>query len=257
MMQAEMALRLFDKSVLKRRKFREVTALLGDPSSWRCLDVGGDNGVISYLLRGMGGKWSSADLNPQTVSAIRSLVGDEVYLLNGAVLPFSDATFDKVAIVDYLEHIHDDAGLVAELHRAMRPGGTLILNVPHLKRSPLRAFRHLIGQTDAKHGHVRPGYTPEAIRALLGDRFTVESAHTYSKFFSELIDTLIVFAVTTLKRGGHTNKGLVVTGSDLQANKSMFRLYSLIYPVVWAVSKLDALVPASGYMLIVKAKVNK
>ena len=89
---------------------------------------------------------------------------------------------------------------------------------------------------------------------MLGDRFRIEAAHTYSKFFSELIDTLIVGAVTALKGGGHTDKGLVVTGSDLKANKSMFRLYSLIYPVVWVFSQLDALVPTSGYMLILKAQ---
>lgn len=251
------AIQLFNKSVLKRRKFREVTAMLGDFSGQRCLDVGSDNGVISYLLRQMGGTWSSADLNPQTVSAIRELVGGEVYQISGDRLPFSANTFDKVAIIDFLEHIPDDRQFVDALHRVIKPGGTLILNVPHVKDSLLRRFRLAIGQTDEKHGHLRPGYTAPMICELLCERFKVETAHTYSKFFSELIDTLIVFAVTTLKRGGHTDKGLVVTGSDLKANKSMFRLYSLIYPVVWVFAKLDTLVPTSGYMLIVKATNTK
>jgi ubiquinone/menaquinone biosynthesis C-methylase UbiE len=251
------ALQLFNKSVLKRRKFREVTALLGDVRGRRCLDVGSDNGVISYLLRQMGGAWSSADLNAQTVGAIRELVWDEVYQIDGNALPFPDSTFDHVAIIDFLEHIPDDRRFIEELHRTLKPGGTLILNVPHLKQSALRRFRGWIGQTDEKHGHLRPGYNLDSICEVLGECFSIETAHTYSKFFSELIDTLIVFAVTTLKRGGQGAKGLVVTGSDLQANKSMFRLYSLIYPVVWVFSKLDALVPASGYMLIVKATNNK
>lgn len=251
------ALQLFDKSVLKQRKFAEVTALLGDVTGQRCLDVGADNGVISYLLRRRGGDWSSADLNAPTVAAIRELVGDEVYQIDGDALPFPDHTFDHVAIIDFLEHIPDDRRLIAELHRTIKPGGTLILNVPHLKDSPLRRFRLLIGQTDEKHGHVRPGYSLDTLCEVLGDCFAIETAHTYSKFFSELIDTLIVFAVTTLKRGKHSAKGMVITGSDLKANRSMFRLYSALYPVVWVFSQLDALVPTSGYMLIVKATSSK
>ena len=43
---------------------------------------------------------------------------------------------------------------------------------------------------------------------------------------------------------------MVVTGDDLARHRKAFRSYGLIYPFVCAVSRLDALVPASGYMLI-------
>jgi hypothetical protein len=33
-----------------------------------------------------------------------------------------------------------------------------------------------------------------------------------------------------------------------------FRLYGVIYPLVWTFSQLDRLVPASGYMLIATAR---
>ena len=46
-------------------------------------------------------------------------------------------------------------------------------------------------------------------------------------------------------------KGMVVTGADVSKHRALFLAYSLIYPVVWAISRLDALIPwASGYMLI-------
>ena len=47
---------------------------------------------------------------------------------------------------------------------------------------------------------------------------------------------------------------MVVTADDLARHRKAFRSYSLVYPFVWAVSRLDALVPASGYMLIAIAR---
>ena len=48
-------------------------------------------------------------------------------------------------------------------------------------------------------------------------------------------------------------KGMVVTGNDLARHRKLFLAYSAIYPLVWALTRLDALVPASGYMLIASA----
>lgn len=252
------AIQLFAKSVLKQAKFREVTALLGDTTGQRCLDIGSDNGVISYLLRQRGGQWSSADLNAQTVEAIRKLVQTDVEQIDGTRLPYPDHTFDAIAVVDFLEHIPDEKSFLDEAHRVLKPGGLLILNVPHLKHSLLRRLRHALGYTDEKHGHLRPGYTAAELRTLLGARFTVDAERTYSRFFSEFIDTLMNWGVSLLKRGKTTTKGQVVTGDDIAANQSMFKMYSLIYPIVAAFSRLDGLIPfRSGYMLINRSRANK
>ena len=49
-------------------------------------------------------------------------------------------------------------------------------------------------------------------------------------------------------------KGVVVTGADLRRHRKLFRVYSAVYPAVWAVSKLDVALPwTSGYMLIAAA----
>ncbi len=259
-MEQNWPIRLFSKSVLKQRKFREVTGLLGPVDHLRCLDIGGDNGVISFLLRQRGGQWASADLDARSVESIRQLVGSEVYQLGEGRTPFANNSFDRVAIVDYLEHIQDDAAFVEELHRILCPGGEVIINVPIGRNDLMRRIRLGLGQTDEKHGHVRPGYTLQSLRHLLGECFTIETYHTYSRFFSELIDALMVFAVSRLKKGDNrqSSKGLFVTGQDLKAYARLFRLYSLIYPVVWCVSKLDHLLFfTNGYMLIVRARVNK
>jgi SAM-dependent methyltransferase len=45
-------------------------------------------------------------------------------------LPFSDNTFDCVVTSEVLEHIQNDVAAIAELHRVLKPGGTLGVTVP-------------------------------------------------------------------------------------------------------------------------------
>jgi SAM-dependent methyltransferase len=243
------ALALFRRSVLKQRKLRELVRSLGPTDDLRCLDLGSDNGVVSLLLRERGGSWASGDLTEEAVASIRSLVPDDVHLVAGDRLPFKDAAFDRVVVVDMLEHVPDEAAFARELARVTKPGGRLVVNTPHLKRTLLRRARHALGQTDAKHGHLRPGYTPARLRELLAPAFELESHRSYSRFFSEALDTALNWGVERLGKKSSA-KGMVVTGDDLARHRKAFRSDSLVYPFVWAVSRLDALVPASGYMLI-------
>ena len=257
-------LRLFHKSVLKQNKWRQIQAMLGETANCKCLDVGSDNGVISYLLRQQGGTWSSADLHETAVASITELVGENVYQLDEHKTDFVDDTFDKVIIVDYLEHIQNDRGFVEEVYRILKPGGELIINVPHITNSLLRKFRLAIGQTDEKHGHLRPGYSIDDVRKLLGGKFALETHRTYSRFFSEAIDTLITFGYGLVKKDsgelneGPGTKGVLVTSSDMGKYQKAFKLYAAIYPIVWLFGKLDNLLFLSkGYMMIVKAKSKK
>ena len=45
-------------------------------------------------------------------------------------LPFDDGTFDVVVTSEVLEHIQDDVTAISELHRVLKPGGTLGVTVP-------------------------------------------------------------------------------------------------------------------------------
>ncbi len=250
---------LFSKSVLKQRKLKEITGLLGKTVGLHCLDIGSDNGVISYFLRNRGGNWKSADLNEKAVKSIRELVDNDVYQIDGLKTEFNDNEFDRVVIIDFLEHIRSEREFIDEVYRILKPGGELIINVPHIKNSLLRKIRLAIGQTDEKHGHLRPGYTLAGISSLFKGKFSIETFKTYSKFFSECIDTLITFAFSLLKKGkADSSKGQIVTGKDMKQFQKIFRAYSIIYPVIWFFSKMDSLLFfVSGYMLIVKVRVDK
>jgi SAM-dependent methyltransferase len=258
--EATLALALFNKSVLKQAKFRQIVSRLGDPAGKRGLDIGADNGVISYLLRQRGGQWHSADLDARAVESIRQLVRTNVHQIDGGITPFEDSAFDQVVIVDFLEHIPDDRGFAGELARIIRPGGQVIINVPHLKPgSLLNRMRHAIGLTDEWHGHLRPGYSLEGLRQLLGPAFQVEESATYSRAFSELIDTALNGLYLRMQKrqgsGDQSSKGTVITVGDLQKHRKQFVLLSALYPILWAVARLDALLfYTPGFKLIVSAR---
>lgn len=249
------ALKLFHASPLKRRKLRKILAMIDSPEGKRSLDIGSDNGVISMLLRQKGGEWASADLIPETVESIRGLVQTEVYQIDGRSMPFADRWFDQVIIVDFLEHIETDVACARELARILKPGGTLVVNVPNPGEGLIRRLRFALGQTDAAHGHLRPGYSLSALQQLLAPEFEIERSEPYSRFFSEFVDTVITGALDLLKGAHRGQKGNVVRGEDLKKLSKSFKLFRIISPFLSFFVWLDELFPfLHGNLLIIRAR---
>jgi SAM-dependent methyltransferase len=195
------------------------------------------------------------------VASIRQLVKTDVYQLDGARLPFADRSLDQVVVVDYLEHIHEDRTFARELERVLVPGGCVVINVPHLQPgSLLNRLRHRIGLTDAWHGHLRSGYTLASLRDVLGPRFRVERAVTYSRFGSELVDTALngfYEAMQRRKGEARSSKGTVVTQGDVGRYRKQFRLLSMLYPALRLTAAADTLLPwQAGHKLIVRARLE-
>jgi SAM-dependent methyltransferase len=247
----ERQLALFRSSVLKQAKWRALRGATGPIGDVDALDLGADNGVISWLFRREGGRWASADLTDETTAAIRAMVGDEVYRLDDdGSLPFDDGRFDLIVVADLLEHIDDDGRLLAELARCTRAGGRVVLNVPHAKpRAVLRPIRDALGLTDAWHGHRHAGYTARTLDALLPPTLRMREATTYSRFFSHALDTALNWMYLRASRGRarSTAKGMVVIGGGGKSGRAL----SAAFPVMRAFAALDALLPwTSGYMLL-------
>jgi SAM-dependent methyltransferase len=247
----ERQLALFEASVLKQAKWRQLRRAAGPIGDVDALDLGADNGVISSLFRREGGRWTSADLTAETTEAIRSMVGERVVRLpDDSSLPFGDAAFDLVVVIDLLEHLDDDRSLLAELARCTRPGGRVVLNVPHAKpRALLRPVRDALGLTDAWHGHRHAGYTPTSLAALLPPMLRLSSTTTYSRFFSHALDTALNWAYLRGSRGRarSTAKGMVVLGGAGQGGRAL----RVLHPALRTIASLDALLPwTSGYMLL-------
>lgn len=59
---------------------------------------------------------------------------DVVHDLKVLPLPFEDGRFDHVACLDVLEHL-DYVPVLKEIHRILKPGGTVRIDVPHFTSS--------------------------------------------------------------------------------------------------------------------------
>jgi SAM-dependent methyltransferase len=84
-------------------------------------------------------------------------------------LPFPDGTFDHVICSEVFEHIPDDLDAMRELHRVLRPGGTLAATVPAwLPEKICWALSAEYHAPLASGGHVRI-YTEDLLRERLSD----------------------------------------------------------------------------------------
>jgi SAM-dependent methyltransferase len=125
-----------------------------------------------------------------------------VTILDGdvAALPVPDGCADAVLALDVLEHVGDAGPAIAEAHRVLRPGGTLVVSVPH--RGPLRRLDAL--NTYQALRRRRPSWPPlepatesaggwhrhfsvAEMEALLSPRFTVERVTRTGLGLEELI----------------------------------------------------------------------
>ena len=83
---------------------------------------------------------------------------------------------------------------------------------------------------------------------------------SYSRFFTEMLELLInfVFVKILSKRSqAEVEQGQIAPQSEeqLQSVKKTYRLYSLVYPIFWLLSRLDILLFFSdGYAPVVAAE---
>ncbi|HEX2702132.1 MAG TPA: class I SAM-dependent methyltransferase [Solirubrobacteraceae bacterium] len=92
------------------------------------------------------------------------------FVQNGEELPFDVGSFDAVWAGEVLEHVQDVLGLLAEVHRVLRPEGQLIVSTPDhgpVKRLHVGISRSAFETTfNPRSDHVR-FFTSHTLRTTL------------------------------------------------------------------------------------------
>jgi ubiquinone/menaquinone biosynthesis C-methylase UbiE len=98
------------------------------------LDAGCGTGGLILRMRGERPAWrfSGIDFSSLAVELARKRCGSDVDLREASItaLPFADASFDAVVSADVVCQVEDPATALAEFRRVLRPGGSIVINVP-------------------------------------------------------------------------------------------------------------------------------
>jgi SAM-dependent methyltransferase len=98
--------------------------------------------------------------------------------------------FDQIIACEVIEHLKDDAGLIANLATLLKPGGQLLLTTPSTNHYPVyRELQHVSGVEDGRH--VRFGYThAELEKMFIAAGVTVAEKGYLNGFFSQKVFSL-------------------------------------------------------------------
>jgi len=253
---------LLNYTFKKREKFDILWDWFHDKDfrSLLCLDLGCAKGIMSAAIRKLGGTWISADLDWSNVSSTRSLVSNNVIQIHEYNLPFKNASFDKVVLLDFLEHILDDTKCLQEIHRIIKTDGIFIVSTPKTGASLfLNKIKPLFGLTLDKYGHVREGYTEQQLAVLLEKSgFSVLCVKNYSHLLTESIEMILNSIYVKInkneidKRDGYISPA---SQDDYEKHSTAFKLYKIAYPFLWWLSRLDCILKIAGaYAIMIKAK---
>lgn len=118
-------------TALRRLIFQSLELELPDWRDKRILDVGCGTGAILERL-GNPERNVGIDLAPEAVSLSKQRGLNNVRQGDICALSFSDASFDAVICSSVLYHqwVDDVESAVREMHRVLRPGGVVLINVP-------------------------------------------------------------------------------------------------------------------------------
>lgn len=144
----------------------------------RVLDLGCGAGRHTYAALERGADVVGVDLDAGLLKEVADMsyaLIDGCHVPRGAtavflrgdatLLPFADASFDRIIVSEVLEHIPDDGAAMAEVARVLTPNGKAAVTVP--RYWPERVCWALSDEYHANEGgHIRI-YRPDQIRERL------------------------------------------------------------------------------------------
>lgn len=210
--------------------YRLAEALVHLPQRGRLLEVGCGAGRYLRALRELrpGLALVGCDVSRSALAQLRASAPEvETRLVSGGSLPAADAEFDAVWAIDVLEHVGDPGRMLAEVHRALAPGGIFHLHVP-CEGDPRSLWRWLPGQSGPSGlkrrfgGHLHRFRRGEILRRVEAAGFRVVRVRHSLHLLGNLAD-VAVFAGLAFANRGARRDGPVTTGDVVASRHALVR----------------------------------
>lgn len=147
--------------VERRRLFASLLGKCEISPDARVVDIGTGTGANLRLLKELGFKnVTGIDPSPDAARWCAEKGLGDVQFGNATSLGLPSQSVDLVIATDVIEHVDEDQLALAEIHRVLRPGGTVLFTVP--------AFPSLWGLQDIVSHHYRR-YRMKPFLKLLND----------------------------------------------------------------------------------------
>lgn len=118
-----------------RRQAEMLTRVLAElPSPARILDVGCGDGFATSVAaqRNPGHRFAGLDWSARSLAQARERGVSVLRAGLDSRLPIRSASVDVVIMSEVIEHLVDTDSAIEEVHRVLKPGGSLLLSTPNL-----------------------------------------------------------------------------------------------------------------------------
>ena len=196
----------------------QAAQALGDGA--RVLDAGAGDAPYAELFAHCDYRTSDWEHSPHDGARAADVVGSL------DALPIEDGSFDAVMTTQVLEHVRDPLAVLRELHRVVRPGGSLWLTAPlvwELHEEPFDFFR----------------YTRHGLTSLIADAgFTEIDVQPLGGYFTTLGQLLRNLGSATGLGNGPRLGGRVISAATWRLGPLIARLDRLderrVLPLAYA-----------------------
>ena len=191
---------------------------------------------IHAALPGLSLSGSEASCTGLAVAA-RRLPSASLFQMDARNIPFREE-FDVIGAFDVLEHIQEDERVLAEMERAVKRGGGILITVPQ--------HQSLWSNVDNIAGHVRRYSVHDLIRKINRAGFKVLRT---TSFVSALLPLMFM---SRLRHGNASGKR--VASSEFKLSRFANAALERVLDAERVVIRMGVSMPAGGSLLVVARK---